>query len=81
MSIVTRPRPISKTAFSTRELLSGNLEFTPSHLWNSAEAPEEAQSVREAPEASTCRSAEAPDAGEKRASFADSEFTHGRSKS
>jgi hypothetical protein len=81
MSIMTRPRPISKNAFSLCEPPSGGVDLTSSSLRNSAEAPENAQSVREAPEASTCRWAEAPDAGERRADDFDSEFTHGRSKS
>jgi hypothetical protein len=81
MSIVTRPRPISKNAFSFTEPVDGDLHIALSNLRNSAEAPEDAQSVREAPEARTRRFAEAPDAGERRGDFSDSEFTHGRSKS
>jgi hypothetical protein len=80
MSIVTRPRPVSKNAFSNSESLS-SFDVALSNLRNSAEAPEHAQSVHEAPETSTCRSAEAPDAGERATSDSDAEFTHGRSKS
>lgn len=81
MSLVTRPRPLSKNRLSARDFLSGSLDLTSTDLRNNAEAPEDALAIREAPEASTCRSAEAPDAGERRAGYSDSEFTHGRSKS
>jgi hypothetical protein len=48
---------------------------------HSVEAPEMGECEREAPELRRPSHAEAPDAGDGRASYLEHEFTHGRSQS
>lgn len=77
MSVAIRSkRPLSA------EFTSNPPSSTPSpHLCHVTEAPERGECAREAPETRAGRSAEAPDAGERRAGTLEHEFTHGRSQS
>ncbi|MCA1684786.1 MAG: hypothetical protein LC745_02130 [Planctomycetia bacterium] len=78
MSIVTRPRRLNETFVPNS--FGDDVPANPAarHCF---EAPERAASRREAPESRTDCSAEAPDAGDGRASYLEHEFTHGRSQS
>ena len=84
MSIVTRPRTMNE---SFARSSASNPKPSPDVLLHSchhepvAEAPEWAAQTLEAPESRRGRSAEAPDAGVRRAASFDNEFTQGRSRS
>ena len=78
MSIVTRPRRLSETFVPSSPAVDDTATPAARHEF---EAPERAASRREAPESRTGRPAEAPDAGDGRASYLEHEFTHGRSQS
>jgi len=82
MSIVTRPRRLSESFLPTTAVgPAPAAPTTPSCRHFVAEAPERGVRPREAPESRPGRYAEAPDAGEGRASYLEHEFTHGRSQS
>lgn len=75
MSIAIRPpRPKKKPAVPTTSPTPRSARRI-----HYAEAPDRGVLNQEAPEGRACR--EAPDAGEGRASFTESVFTHGRSQS
>ncbi len=77
MSVMTRPK-------RTRKLSKSASSPAPSpRMSRETEAPDVGvnKSRREAPDSGRVKIAEAPDAGDGRASFLDQEFTHGRSQS
>jgi hypothetical protein len=82
MSIATRPKRLIETFVPSSA--SESFPSTPPTLIRHslvAEAPEQKTREGEAPESTRGRAVEAPDAGEKRDSPVEREFTHGRSQS
>ncbi len=80
MSIVTRPRRLSESLEPSCPSGAESLPAVPAAR-AVVEAPERGTDHREAPESRAGCRAEAPDAGEGRASYLEHEFTQGRSQS